>query len=83
MDSEVDLDRRNDKHSAAVMIHTDPHMTFRQLSTMLDISVGSVQELLKDNLNMSRVSACWISQLLTPDQKQNRVELCQPWLQCV
>lgn len=70
-------------NTCGVMIHTDPHLTIRQLADMLDISVGSAHTLLHDNLKMSRVCARWIPRLLTPIQKQNRVDICQLWLQCV
>jgi len=70
-------------NTGGVMIRMDPHLTIRQLVTLLDISVGSAHTLLNDNLHMSRVCARWILRLLTPNQKHNRVAVCQLWLQCV
>lgn len=70
-------------NTGGVMIRTDPHLTIRQLAIMLDISIGSVHTLMHDHLNVSRVCARWIPRLLTPVQKQNRVDICQLWLQCV
>lgn len=70
-------------NTGAVMIRTDPHLTIRQLAVLLDISIGSVHTLLHDHLNVSRVCARWIPRLLTPVQKQKRIEVCQLLLQCV
>lgn len=70
-------------NTAGVMIRTDPRLTVRQLARMLDISIGSVHTILHDHLHMSRVCARWIPRLLTPEQKRNRVEVCEHWMSCV
>lgn len=70
-------------NTGAVIIRTDPRLTIVQLAHILDISVGSVFTLLHKHLNMSRVCARWIPRLLTPDQKANRVAVCEYWKQCV
>lgn len=70
-------------NTGAAMIRTDPRLTVRELATMLDISVGSVHTLLSNHLHMSRVCARWIPRLLTPEQKFNRVEVCELWTECV
>ncbi len=61
------------------MIKTDRRLTVREIAELLDISVGSAHTILKDKLNMSRVCARWIPRLLTPEQKQNRVDVCLEW----
>lgn len=70
-------------NTGAAMIRTDPRLTVRELASYLRISVGSTHTLLKEHMNMSRVCARWIPRLLTPDQKHNRVELCEYWLKCI
>ncbi len=62
------------------MIRTDPRLTVRDLAQMLDISIGCTHTLLKNHLHMSRVCARWIPRGLTPDQRNNGVEVCKLWL---
>ena len=41
------------------------------------MSVGSIETILHDHLHMSKVSARWVPRLLTPNQKQQRVDSCK------
>ncbi|XP_071114560.1 protein GVQW3-like [Haliotis cracherodii] len=54
-------------------ILADRHITVRQLVQDVKISIGSVEKIIHDNLNMHKVSARCIPRLLTPFQKQERV----------
>src|SRR5580692_2333115 len=44
---------------------------------MIGISYGICQAILTDNFNMRRVAAKFVPRLLTPDQKQHRLDVCQ------
>ena len=58
----------------------DRRITVRQLAHEVKISVGSVEKIIHDHLHMGKVSARWIPRLLTPFQKQERVECSQALL---
>ncbi len=70
-------------NTAGCLIATNPYLTTRELAGILDISLESVHTLLHDHLNISRVCARWIQNLLTPVQKKQRVTLCKYWSKCV
>ena len=52
----------------------DRRITIRQIAQEVKISSGSVETIIHDHLHMHKVSARWIPRLLTPFQKQERVE---------
>jgi len=43
-------------------------------------SIGSCHQIFTENFQMRRVSAKFVSRLLTDDQKENRVEISQELL---
>lgn len=47
------------------------------------MSFGSVQTILTSHLNMRRIAAKFVPRLLTPEQRQQRVEVCEDLLQRV
>lgn len=55
-------------------------VTVRDLAQNVKISVGSVEKIIQDHLHMRKVSARWVPRLLTPFQKQERVECSQALL---
>lgn len=52
----------------------DRRITIRQIAQEVKISTGSVETIIHNHLHMRKVSARWIPMLLTPFQKQERVE---------
>ena len=58
------------------MVNDDPKIIIRTISRELNISLGSAVSILHKNLNMSKVSARWVLQLLTTVHCQARIELC-------
>lgn len=50
------------------------------IAERIDISVGSVEKIIHENLGMRKVSSRWVPRLLTPDMKHRRVECCQELL---
>ena len=50
-------------------------MTIREISEALNISYGSVQNILTTDLNMRRVSAKFVPRVLTVEQKQQRLSI--------
>ena len=57
-----------------------PKITIRTILRELNISLGSVVSILHENLNMSKVSARWVRQLLTTVHRQARIELCNHFI---
>ena len=62
------------------MVNDDPKITIRTISRELNISLGSAVSILHENLNMSKVSARWVPQLLTTVHRQARIELCNHFI---
>jgi len=55
------------------MIRSNRQLTIREISEDLNISYGSVQNILTTNLNMGQVSAKFVLCVLTVEQKQQRL----------
>jgi hypothetical protein len=57
------------------LIHEDHHQTIHELTDTAGISYEVCQEFLTENLNMRRISAKFVPQLLTNDQKPWHVKM--------
>jgi len=57
------------------MIRSNRQLTIREISEDLDISYGSVQNILTTDLNMRRVSAKFVPHVLAVEQKQQRLSV--------
>ena len=55
----------------------DRRVTVNQIATSVGISRERVENILHNELGMSKVSARWVPRLLTPDQKLTRLTLSQ------
>ena len=66
---------------AEAMVYADRRVTVRFVAEALRISYGSAEEILTTNLRMKKVSARWVPRMLTPEQKQFRVQISQQLLQ--
>lgn len=52
------------------LIEGDRRLTIVQISSKVDISYGSVQSTISDQLGFRKISARWVPRLLTENQKQ-------------
>ncbi|GFR95245.1 histone-lysine N-methyltransferase SETMAR [Elysia marginata] len=59
------------------LIMQDRRITVKQLAFASKISIGSVETILHDHLNLNKMSARWVPRLLTSDQQQERVNCCK------
>ena len=59
------------------LILSDRRLTIREISEELDLSFGSVQALLTEDLGMRRVAAKFVPRLLSSDQLRLRVSLSE------
>jgi hypothetical protein len=57
------------------LILSDTHITIEALVHDVRISHGSVFNIIHDKLLMTKVAACWVPRLLTPVQKQQRMDV--------
>jgi len=69
----------NDDHVERdrVVISRNRHLTVREVADEVDISIGSYHQIFNETLKMCHVSAKFVPRLLTDDQKENHVEICQ------
>jgi transposase len=51
----------------------DPHITVEELAEVTDLSHGTVQRILCDDLQMKSVIAKWVPHILTKEMKESRV----------
>jgi hypothetical protein len=62
------------------LVHKDHRWTIHELADTFGISYGVCQEILTENLKMRHIVAKFDLQLLTNDQKQQRINVCpQLW----
>jgi len=59
------------------LVHDDCQRTLKETATIVNVSYGTVQTILTCDLNMYRVTAQFVPRLLTPEQKEHRVAICQ------
>jgi len=57
------------------MIRSNRRLTIREISEDLNISYGSVQNILTTDLNITRMSAKFVPRVLTVEQKQQRLSI--------
>ena len=62
-------------------MRSNRRLTIREMAEELNISFGSCQQILTENLQMRRVAAKFVPRLLTEEQKQHRVQVCQELLE--
>lgn len=55
------------------LIQSDRRLTFDELQKKSGLSRGTLQRIIHDRLELSKVSARWVPRLLTAEQKANRV----------
>ena len=58
------------------IIHADRRLTIREVAENVGIAFGRCQKILTEDLQMRRVSAKFVSRLLTVEQKDDRVSIC-------
>jgi histone-lysine N-methyltransferase SETMAR len=56
------------------IVTEDPFVTIRDLEDITDISLGSLHSILHEYLGLKKVCSRWVPHLLTPAQKEERVE---------
>ncbi|RUS78555.1 hypothetical protein EGW08_013698 [Elysia chlorotica] len=59
------------------LVKQDRRITVKQFASETRISVGSVEKILHDHLNLNKVSARWVPRLLTADQKKESADCCK------
>ena len=70
----------DNKSAIKKLIDLDPHVTIKELANTLKIAMGTVDGILKSQLNLSKVCARWVPHSLTAAQKVQRVKCCKKLL---
>jgi len=70
---------RNDENIAKIRekLNVDRHYTIDELSEVSGVSCSSVERILTQDLGMRRVEAKFVPRLLTEDQRQSHLAVCQ------
>jgi len=58
-------------------VNQDRRRTIHDLCAEVGIGYGSCQQILTEQLNMNRIAAKFVRRVLTQDQKDSRVAICQ------
>ena len=58
-------------------VNQDRRRTIHDLCAKVGIGYGSCQRILTEQLNMYRIAAKFVPRVLTEDQKDSRVAICQ------
>ena len=61
-------------------VDNDPNISVREISSDLDVSIGTVHKVLHEELGLRKISARWVPHVLTPEQKKNRVSCARQLL---
>ena len=64
------------------LVDEDRRRTIKDIAVIVNMSYGTVQAILTCDLNMHRVAAKFVPRILTPEQKEHRVAICQELRQC-
>jgi Transposase. len=59
------------------LVHEDCRRTIKSIAAVVNVSYRTVQAILTCDLNMHYVAAKFVPRLLTPEQKEDRVAICQ------
>lgn len=72
----------DDAHVSQVneMVRSNRRLTVREIAEDCIISFGSCQEILTETLGMRRIAAKFVPRLLTQEQKDHRITICQELL---
>jgi histone-lysine N-methyltransferase SETMAR len=64
------------------LVHEDRRRMINDIADIVGVSYGSVQTILTLELNMRHVTAKFVPRLLTPEQKEHCVTMCQGLREC-
>jgi hypothetical protein len=63
------------------LIRANRRITVLELSQEVGINVGSVEEILHNELKVSKVSASWVPRLMSPEHRERRLVAVNQLLQ--
>ena len=59
------------------LIEADPHSTYADIQAETLLSHGTIETILHEHLEMRKVTSRWVPHNLTPQQKEERVRICE------
>jgi [histone H3]-lysine36 N-dimethyltransferase SETMAR len=69
--------------AVAAAVEKDRRVTLQELSSVHNTSYGTIRRILKEELGLTKKSARWVPKLLSEEQKQQRVDRCQDFVNMV
>lgn len=63
------------------MILEDARVKMKAIAQITKLSIGTIHNIIHDNLNISKVSARWVPRMLTPLQKNTRIACCSEFIE--
>jgi histone-lysine N-methyltransferase SETMAR len=63
------------------LVNDDPQSSIDYIATILDISHGSVDAILKQHLGLRKITSKWVPHKLTQEQRQRRIDVSMENLQ--
>lgn len=72
---------RNDTKIAEIndLIQNDRRIGIKRISDNVNLSYGTTQKIIHEDLEYRKIAARWIPKVMTDEQKANRVTICQQW----
>ncbi|KAM8718685.1 hypothetical protein ACLKA7_001404 [Drosophila subpalustris] len=74
LEGQMTLLFRKTLKKALKIIMSDRKVKVREIADILKISAGSVHTIIHEHLGMKKVFSKWVPRLLTPEQKQQRID---------
>ena len=65
------------------LVRSDRRLTVRMMAETLNVNRESVRSILVEDLGMRKLCAKMVPKVLSADQKEHRVNVCQDWLQTI
>ena len=62
------------------LILAERRITVEEIAQQLDISTGAAHHIIREVLKLSKVSCRWVPKMLTPEYKQNRLDISRKLL---
>jgi len=59
------------------LIEQDPHSTYDDIEAETSLSRGTIETIIHQYLELRKITSRWVPHQLTPDQKQERVNICK------
>ncbi|CAF3911398.1 unnamed protein product [Rotaria sp. Silwood1] len=60
-----------------LLINDDPHITIEEVQEQIGLTYGTIQRIISNHLNLTKITARYIPKHLTDSQRAERVRICR------